>query len=229
MLLLALMACNPAPEAPEQGVGYRNPADEGPQSGERGNIAISEILWSGSVDADGNWDPTDVFVELRNEGTFPIDLSQWRLLQEGSITREYRIPDGVTADVGEHVFLAAKTSGCFPEPDGVLEGLRFVYGDPFELTLMDFDERLIEPAGSTEATPFAGGWDGKRSRSMEKVELMFGGEGNLPHAWHYHTKADVEVPNDDRMAAGCTASTWASPGRPNSPDYSGAYASGSLE
>ena len=36
-------------------------------------------------------------------------------------------------------------------------------------------------------------------------------------------------PNDDRMAEGCKAATWASPGRPNSPDYSGAYASGSLE
>jgi hypothetical protein len=64
---------------------------------------------------------------------------------------------------------------------------------------------------------------------MERVELMFGGEGFFPQAWHFYTPAAVDVPNNDRVDPGCLDRTHASPGRANSPDYSGAYASGSLE
>jgi hypothetical protein len=77
--------------------------------------------------------------------------------------------------------------------------------------------------------PFSGGYDGVDSRSMEKIELMFGGRGTEPHAWHFYTDAEVEIPNNDRIAEACVTHTKASPGRANSPDYSGAFASGSFE
>ena len=229
-LLLAFAAgCNqdPSAEMAEQ-VGYRPPGDS-PQSGERGNIAISEVLWSGSVGADGVWDPTDVFVELRNEGSLPTNVSRWQIQMKGTIVQTFVLPEMRPLEVGEHVFIAAKNTGCFPEPDGVVPGLYFGSGDPFELTLRDADERLIEGAGDGDEPPFAGGWDGVRSRSMERVELMFGGEGTEGQVWHYYTPQSVDVPNDDRILADCLGQTLASPGRPNSPDYSGAFATGSFD
>lgn len=226
---LALLACNPDPGHPEQGVEYRGPLGDEPQSGERGNIKISEVMWSGSVTNDGVWDQTDVYVEIRNEGAFPIDVQGWMIEMSGARETTIRLPAGPVIGVGEHVFMAAKTTGCFPEPDWVVPDLAFVYGEPFRLTLVDFDEHLIEPVGDREMPPFAGGYDGVLSRSMERVELMFGGEGSRPHMWHYYTPAPVDVPNNDRIAEACRDRTRGSPGRPNSPDYSGAYASGSFE
>ncbi|MBA2321599.1 MAG: hypothetical protein H0V89_10630 [Deltaproteobacteria bacterium] len=228
MLLLAL-ACG-APEPSSQGVVFRDGDEEGPNSGERGSVKISEVLWSGSVTDGDAWDLADVFVEIRNEGNRPLDVSDWQIVVEGSVTTTSVIPTSEREiGVGEHWFFAAKTTGCFPEPDGVLPDLRFSGGDPFQITLLDADDRLIEPIGSTLVPPFAGGYDLVESRSMERVELMFGGEGTSSNTWHYYTRADVEIPNDDRVADTCRVRTLASPGRPNSPDYSGATASGSLE
>lgn len=230
-MILLLAACSPAPDpAAFEGVEYRDGLEPGaPNSGERGSIRISEVLWSGTV-KDGRWDPSDVFVEFRNESNRAVNVSRWRLALTGVRQVTWILPDSDRdVLVGEHVFVAAKTSGCFPEPDFVLPGLAFSYGDPFEITLMDADERLLEPVGDEEAPPFAGGWDGDTSRSMERAELMFGAEGTFPHVWHHYTDAEVEVPNDDRMLDACRGRTGASPGRPNSPDYSGAFASGNFE
>ncbi len=227
-MLLLLLACG-APEGRLEQVGYRDGADGGSTNGERGNIKISEVLWSGSVNADGVRDIEDVFIEIRNEGARSANLQGWFIIQDGTIEQTYVIPETLWVEVGEHVFLAKKTTGCFPEPDGILEDLQLPDGGPFRLTLRDIDERLIEPAGSKTAPPFAGGYDYVRSRSMEKVELMFGGRGSEPSSWHYYTNAEVDVPNNDRMAEECKRNTLASPGRPNSPDYSGAYSTGSFE
>ncbi len=228
---LALLACNPEPPPPDQGVGYRNGLAPGePNSGERGTVKISEVMWSGAVRDDGTWDPTDVFVELRNESSRAVNLSGWQLVLQGVREQTWPIPAmELEVPVGGHLLLAAKTTGCFPDAEVVIPQMAFSYGDPFELTLLDADDRLIEPVGSEEAYPFAGGYDGKVSRSMERLQLMFGGEGGFPHSWHFYTDAPVDVPNDDRIADGCREGTLASPGRPNSPDYSGAFATGSFE
>lgn len=224
-----LIGCNRTPPEPDEGVRYRPPGED-VQTGERGTVNISEIFWSGSVDGDGNRDITDVFIEFRNEGSFPVSLTGWRIVQEGAIHRTYRVPaGGPVLDVGEHGFVAAKDSGCFPAPDWVIPDLDLARGDAVEITLRDNDEHLIESAGSDDAPPYAGGYDGVRSRSMEATELMFGGQGTEPQMWHFYTPAGVDVPNNDRVAEGCRSHTLASPGRANSPDYSGAYASGSLE
>ena len=228
----SLLAACGAPPTPAQNVIYRTGIEEGePNSGERGTVKISEVFWTGSVDNDGSWDPFDVFIELRNESSRPVNVTNWRVVLEGSRTETWVIPaSDREINVDEHVFLAAKSDGCFPNPDYILEGLRFLYGDPFEVTLLDADDRLIEPVGNTEAPPFAGGYDGKVARSMERIELMFGGEGTFPHSWHYYAEDDaIAIPNDDQVSASCRERTRASPGRPNSTDYSGAFASGSFE
>ncbi|MCB9746063.1 MAG: lamin tail domain-containing protein [Alphaproteobacteria bacterium] len=226
-----LLGCNPDPGEADQQVGFRVDAEEGASNGERGTIKISEILWSGSVLEDGTRDPADVFIELRNESNRPVNLSGWRIEQEGAFSRTYVLPEtDEKLGVDEHFFIAAKDTGCFPSPDLVMAELELpADGDPIELTLRDVDERLIEPVGSEEGPPFAGGYDLVRSRSMERVQLMFGGQGREPASWHYYTPAEVDVPNNDRIAAECRAFTLASPGRPNSPDYSGAYSTGSFE
>lgn len=228
----AVVACQPDPsDQLEQGVDFRLGLEaEEPNSGERGTVQISEVLWSGSVDEDGRWNPADVFIEVRNEGTRSVNLSGWHLVITGSREVAHRIPaSSVEVGVGEHRFVAARTDGCFVEPDWVLPELGFSYGDPFLVTLRDADERLIDAAGNAVAPPYGGGYDGQVSRSMEKVALLFGGRGNEAQSWHYYTDAPVDVPNNDKVRAGCRARTGASPGRPNSPDYSGAFASGSFE
>jgi len=228
--LLLLVACGGDPGELRQQVGYRDGGDGGANSGERGTVKVSEILWTGSVTNDGVWDKSDIFVELRNEGMRPMNLSGWQLEVSGDLTKTWLIPDSDTIiEVGEHLVIATKDTGCFPEVDYFLPDLELPYNAPFRITLVDADERLIEPAGSRDMPPFAGGYDGRVARSMEKIEIMFGGRGTEPHAWHYYTDAPVDVPNNDKIAAHCAEATLASPGRANSPDYSGAYASGSFE
>ena len=228
--LLLLLGCNGDPGDASQIVGYRDGLDGGPNSGERGNLNISEVLWSGSVRNDGTWDRLDQFFEIRNEGNRPMNLTGWHVLLEGTVEKTWRIPDmDFQLNPGDHMFIASKDSGCFPEPDLLLPGFEVPFGDPFRLTLRDADERMIEPAGSKEHPPYAGGYDTVKSRSMEKIQLMFGGRGSEPHSWHFYTDTEVDVPNNDRVAPNCRERTLASPGRPNSPDYSGAYAAGGFE
>ena len=64
---------------------------------------------------------------------------------------------------------------------------------------------------------------------MERAEVMFGARGTQPHIWHYWTDEPVDIPNNVNIAASCQALTGASPGRANSPDYSGAFAAGGFE
>ena len=45
----------------------------------------------------------------------------------------------------------------------------------------------------------------------------------------FEREGEVDVPNDDRIAERCRERTRASPGRANSPDYSGAFSVGSFE
>lgn len=227
-LALLLMGCGDPSAQLDEGVGYRAGTDD-TTSGERGTVKISEIFWSGSVTNDGVWDQKDAFVELRNEGNFNVNVGKWRIDLTGTIMKTFIIPEGVVIPVGGHVFFAAKDTGCFPNPDALIPDLVLPDGDNFELTLRDRDERLIEPAGDENMAPFAGGYDFKNSRSMEKIELMFGGRGDQQMSWHFYNFGVVDVPNNDRVAESCRQHTLASPGRPNSPDYSGAYASGSLD
>lgn len=246
-LLLLLFACNPDPGELDETVGYRDGLDGGPTSGERGNVVIAEILWSGSVNAQGVWDPTDVFVEIHNQGNKPVNISSWRLVLSGDVETTWVLPaTDRRLEVGDRAVVAHKNTGCFPEADFIVAGMAFPFGDPFELTLLDADERLMEPSGSEHMPPFAGGYDLVASRSMERINLMFGANGGQPEIWKYYAESgapddgseDPEMlgvysvdgnPNNDLVKKECRRYTLASPGRANSPDYSGSYASGSFE
>jgi len=242
LLPLLVIGCSDPGEV-DLDVGYRDGVTQEGQNGERGNVMISEVLWSGSINDTGDepvHDPSDIFIELRNTGARPLNVSGWYLEIRGTERKTFRIPQtDVVMGVGDEIFIAAKTTGCFPEPDIVVEGLDLPYNDPFSITLRDVDERLINGAGDYSMPPFAGGYDLVMSRSMEMANIMFGARGNYPHSWHHWTD---EPPADwnvnlqgpytkyrERMLESCRRFTGASPGRPNSPDYSGSFASGSTD
>jgi hypothetical protein len=226
---LLWLACNPDPGKGDEIVDFRAGTD-GATSGERGNIEITEVGWAGSSDGD-TYDPADVFVEFRNVGSLPVNMSGWRVEIGGAETLDVILPQSdVVLGVGERKFAAAKSTGCFADADWVAPLLAFPEdGDAIYVKLTDADERLIDNAGDRNMPAFAGGFDGVRVRSMERVELMFGGEATEPQIWHYYTPAEVDIPNNDRVAERCRSHTLASPGRANSPDYSGSIASGSLD
>jgi len=248
LLLGALVACNQPPETDDLTVDFRPATPDGPTTGERGTVKVSEIHWSGSVRNDGTYDPDDVFIEFRNEGARPINLSGWRIIMTGAREQSWRIPDSdYLIDVGEEVYVAAKDDGCFRNATYIIPGLSFPTGDAFEITIRDNDKRLMEPAGSETAPPFAGGYDFVSSRSMERIPLMFGGVGSEPASWHHYNRLECpnsviggnpdneflncyeQSPNNDNVSVDCRRHTLASPGRPNSKDYSGAYSSGGFE
>ena len=247
LLLPLLLACNSDPGEIAQTVDYRTGEDGGATSGERGTVILNEILWSGSVTNDGVHDVTDVYVEFRNEGNRAVDLTGWHLILDGAIEKTWRIPEGgPRIPVGGQAFAAAKSSGCFPDADWVIPGLKFPQNAPFRLTLRDADERLIEPAGSTEMLPYAGGYDFVSSYAMERISLMFGARGTEPQAWHFYNRSACPteltegaenaslfcfegIPNNTRVAPTCRVHTLGSPGLANSPDYSGATAAGGFE
>ena len=237
LLLVALMACNPDPGELDQGVEYRDGTDGGGMSGERGTVKISEILWSGTVTNDGTWDPTEQFIEIRNEGVRNMNISGWRLEVEGSRMITYIVPQtDVVIPVGEQIVIANKEGQCLRNVDILIPDLSLPYGDPFRITLMDMDEHLIEPAGNKMMPPYAGVYDGQVSRSMEKVALMFGGRGSEPTAWHHATDGSLfdEGQYDrnyrpDNIAEECRQRTFATPGEGNSPDYSGNQSFGGFE
>ena len=68
-------------------------------------------------------------VELRNEGSRPVNVSGWFLELEGVREITWVIPQ-TDADItpGDHAFIAAKTTGCFPEPDWVIPAMAFSFG-----------------------------------------------------------------------------------------------------
>ena len=246
LLLVGLLACG-KPDTPDQTVDYRDGRDGSITSGERGTIKITEILWSGSVLSTGSgshtWDPRDVFIELRNEGSRPLNIDGWRLLLDGPIERDWRLPEsGRVLQVGEQAFVAAKNTGCFPEPDWILPDLVLPLDEPFDVTLRDADERLMETAGDDDLPAFAGGYDLATSRSMERIPLMFGSDGNRSQSWKFYQAIPCpgddgalglncfeSTPNNDKVLPECRRHTHASPGRSNSPDYSGSFANGSFE
>ncbi len=258
ILGLLCLGCEPEvePDGRNESVGYRagTSSDDYQSNGERGNIAITEIHWAGSVrDSDGHYDPQDVFIELQNKHPRPVHLTGWLLTIESGYhteglyhvrrsaraSRTYVIParqSGQPVETNDYLVIAAKADGAFSNADYIIEDLVIPKG-PFELTLQDLDERLIDHVGDDRKLPFAGSWDGHTARSMERIQLIFNNRGNRDSAWHTYSLNDF----DRGRRAGWhqelrqylnpdfAGRTMATPGMPNSPDYSGNTSSGSFE
>lgn len=261
---LAAIGCETTPELDARGqeVGYRTGTEDDAyrSNGERGNVQITEIFWAGSVRGGeiggdtGQRDPDDVFIELLNKHPRPVHLTGWILtveagrhldgMAEANTTGiddeiQYVLPERVNREPiepNEYVIIAGKRNGAFREADYYVDGLRIPDG-PFEITLQDLDERLIDGAGDERKQPFAGSWDGVTARSMERVQLIFGNRGNRDVSWHGYSlhpwdtgeRAELDLRLRARIHEDYRGLTFASPGQPNSPDYGGSVSSGSFE
>ena len=132
--IAVLAACNQELEIDEreQSTGYRRGIgpDGYTSNGERGNVEITEVMWSGSVRDDGLHDPSDIFIEFRNKHPRPIYMTGWQLIVTtgtGDLNhdaefernerprRAYTIPErenGGPFYTNEYVVLAARREGA---------------------------------------------------------------------------------------------------------------------
>jgi hypothetical protein len=258
-MALSLLGCEPQTEPDGRGemVGYRSgtAADDYTSNGERGNVSVSEINWAGSVaNGDNRHDPDDIFIELQNKHPRPVFLKGWILtIEAGHHTDGFRHPssrrgrssvsyvlplriNGRAVEPNEFVIIAKKRDGAFRDADFFIEDLSIPDG-PFEMTLQDLDERLIDHIGDDRKLPFSGAWDGVTARSMERIQLIFNNRGNRDSAWHSYSLNDFDVGRRaqyhqslrQRVHPDFNGRTFATPGMPNSPDYSGNTSSGSFE
>ena len=228
--LAAALACEPYGEV-ERTPEFRSVEPDEPSSGERGMMMITELHYAGSVTDDGQtYDPDDVFIEVRNHHPRPINLTGWHLILEGDVIRTIRLPT-ISKPVmpNEFFVFAAKNTGAFK---GVGQDYAGIVLPELELgkryvkvELRDNDLRLIESAGHDGLTVFSGGYDTQTSRSMERVQMLFGNQGGISRSWHAYSDAiGLSTVSD-----GYRQRTLASPGEANSEDYSGSAAAGDFD
>jgi hypothetical protein len=279
--VFALLGCDTAVQEDGRGeqVEYRTGTadDNWTNNGERGNVNITEVNWSGSVrgtGADRRYDPGDVFIELRNKHNKPINLTGWIVTIDQNAfadgrwwgqtsglrnRQQFIIPPRINrqpVEPNEYVTIAARESGAFggidcadAPPDSPMtdDGLCFLSDyyiegmvlpdGPFDVTIRDLDERLIDGGGDDRKAPFSGGYDLVTARSMERIALIFNNRGNRDAAWHSYSLNDFD--EGDRAALhmrlrqnvhpAYQAHTFATPGEPNTPDYSGFVSSGDFQ
>ncbi len=252
-LVLCQVACNQEldPDSRGQSVGYRRGIgpDEYLSNGERGNLEVTEILWSGSVTDSGEHDPEDIFIEFRNGHPRPIYLTGWQLIVQSGTgdqirdaeyhrterpAKSYTFPvreNGQPVYTNEYVVLAVKRDGAFPNADFYLEDLKLPRGR-FSITIRDIDDRLINGAGDHTEDVFAGGYDLVTSRSMERVQLLFSNNGARNASWHAYSYNPWDEEHAERSSGvgdGYREHTFASPGQAATPDYSGNSSAGNYE
>ena len=224
---------------------YRSGTEEDgfTSNGERGNVLITEVNWAGSVTDDGVYDPTDVYIELQNKHPRPLHLTGWQLIVEAGTNRPgdnprsritYPIPlreNGEPFETNEYVVITTRADGASVKADYIIPDLK-IPRDFFRITIRDIDDRLIEPAGSTHLEVFAGGFDLVTVRSMERVQLLFSNRGTHNASWHaysYNEWDEDHAVRQEFIREGFKLRTFGSPGKANSPDYSGNTSSGSFE
>lgn len=256
--LAAGCALEPQPDERDQTVGYRSGTaeDDYLSSGERGNVTICEINWAGSVESVGDGfihHPDDVFIEMQNRHNRPMHFTRWLLIVETGLSMDtvhtdrndgnrswaYVLPpreNGRPVEPNEFFVVAARRDGAFQQADYYIEDL-YLPDAPFRVTLQDLDERLIDAVGDDRKPLFAGAWDGVTTRSMERTQLLFNNQGGRDMAWHSYSLNDFSQEGQgelhDRIRAEISESfrarTFASPGFPSSPDYSGSFSSGDFQ
>jgi hypothetical protein len=248
-----LSGCNEDldPDARGQAVGYRRgiAPDGYTSNGERGNVELTEVMWSGSVRDDGQYDPSDIFIEFRNKHPRPIHMTGWQLIVTtgtGDLFHDALIPRGERPRrtwtiperegggpvyTNEYVTLATRRDGAFADADFFLEDLALPKAR-FGITLRDLDDRLIGGAGDAYEDTFAGGFDLVTSRSMERVQILFSNNSARNSSWHAYSLNPWDADHLARtinIADGYREHTFASPGRAPTPDYSGNTSAGSYE
>lgn len=249
--LAALVGCGDSRLYDERGMsaGYRSGTidDEYTSNGERGQLSITEINWVGSVEQVGDgfiYHPDDVYLELQNRHVRPIHATGWQIqIYTGDGTydghdehvRTYILPpraNGQPIETNEYVLITNREDGAVMDPDYVIPDFELPR-DYFEVRIRDLDNRNITGAGHAHRDVFAGAWDLVTVRTMERVQLIFSNQGGRESSWHMYSlnEWDGELHQElrSRIAPAYRARTYGTPGRPNTPDYSGNTSAGSVD
>ena len=125
-----------------------------------------------------------------------------------------------------------RADGAYPDADYIIPNLR-IPRDFFGITIRDLDNRLNDGAGDAHKAIPGGGWDLVTARSMERVQLIFSNQSGRNASWHSYSYNEwdgaAHTALRSRLAPEYMDRTYATPGMPNSPDYSGNTSSGSFE
>ena len=236
------------------GVEVGNTAFDYTSSGERGSMWVTEVNWAGSVEGALNarvHHPDDIFIEIQNRHPRDMWLTRWIVVVKTSsnldrlpndylfrndATRAWVLPaprSGRPLAPNAYAVIAARDDGAFASADYIVPGFTLPQG-PFEIELYDPDERIIDAVGDVHKELFAGAWDQVTARSMERSQVLFGNLGGRDASWHSYSLNDFDQGSLGQqhaelranVAEGWRTLTFATPGLPNSPDYSGSVSSG---
>jgi hypothetical protein len=235
-LMGATAGCdNSDPGMPDAQQLYRWGEDDEPSNAERGAILISEVGFAGSVcvpqgSSTPVYDAEDVFIEILNKHPRPVNLSGWRLNIRGDNERSYRIPPmNFKVNPNDYLVIARKRDGAFGQIADVFIDDLEIGKKYFYIELRDFDNRLMESAGSRRDRVFSGGYDLVTVRSMERTQVLFGNRGTQSRNWHANIDDARQELSSENIRENCRQYTWASPGAANSEDYAGSTSSGTFE
>lgn len=148
------------------------------------SVVINEIMWMGSVASNA-----DEWVELRNLGDQPVDVSGWVLTKKSSgvETPMLTIPSGkIIASHGYFVIANYAESNASSHlaalPDVVDTAVSLVNSD-LQLKLYDVANALVDSADDGVGAPLAGAYQsGALWKSMERDAVP--GDGTLKENWH---------------------------------------------
>ncbi len=194
------------------GTGYHPTRDLGGDNAEWQDVWINEINWAGSINNIGVPDYSDKFVELRNNTDNTIDISGWQLVGTTAVSKYYRIlmyiyPKGTKIEPNGYHVLFFSTNSAFNYENSNIDEWLYLH-HPYDqnyvfLMLKDKDNRVIDRAGSSTQTPFAGEQSvAGNFASMYRV----GEDGILPSSWNTTSMFNANVRSAYRL------STLATPG-----------------
>ncbi|MCZ6680441.1 MAG: lamin tail domain-containing protein [Candidatus Poribacteria bacterium] len=148
------------------------------ESGLRGVVLLSELMWMGDFDSSRN-----EWMKLWNRTDAPIDLSNWTItsFRDGEESLMLTIPEGMIPPLG-FVLIAnssAEDSNIAVAPDLVTTDVSLP-NSRLQLKLYDSDGVLIDVADDGSGVPAAG--DNETKRSMVRhLDVL---EGQLRSAWY---------------------------------------------
>jgi hypothetical protein len=152
----------------------------------RGMVCVSEILWAGSVDNNGEYDkPDDCFIELYNGGVSFRSLKGWTLRftdVHGKTMQTITLPGGYIASGGRYT-IGRDTRGAFSYFDHCEPGLR-IPRSRFAIEVQDSGGRLADAVDFTQRDYLPGSALPTSRRSAVRSINFFGEpEGNDYGSW----------------------------------------------
>jgi len=145
-----------------------------------GDVVINEINWGGNNEPSSS---NDEWVELVNNTSFSIDLTNWVIQDLGagaSPTQHYTLPSGTISSNGFFLIsgLSQENSRINIAPDLVFSGMN-LHNNGELLVLKDDGGNIIDTANRSD--DWYAGTDTDPKKSMEKISPSL--DGTLDSSW----------------------------------------------